>query len=139
MEVDWDLFIIVITGTDRLMHFLWEAFENEAHAYHAAFLDYLHDVDRFVGRVYERFLTLDGAGDGKNEFYMLSDHGFTKIETEVNLNRWLQIHGYLKFQNDQPKTIMDIGPGSSAFAMDPSRIYINKLEHHAKVYVCSLL
>ncbi len=29
-EVDWDLFIIVITGTDRLMHFLWEAFENES-------------------------------------------------------------------------------------------------------------
>ncbi len=124
-EIDWDLFIVVVTGTDRLMHFLWDAFEKEAHPYHQAFLDYFDKVDEFVGRVYDRFLGLDGSNDGRNQFYTLSDHGFTKIKTEVYLNRWLHENGYLKFNKDQPETIMDIGPGSTAFAMDPSRIYVN--------------
>jgi len=125
-EVDWDLFIVVITGTDRLMHFLWTAYEDRHHPYHHAFLDYFNKVDTFVGRIFDRFLTLERSEDGTNRLYMLSDHGFTKIETEVYLNRWLQEEGYLKFQTDLPETIMDIGPGSVAFAMDPSRIYINR-------------
>ena len=124
-EIDWDLFIVVITGTDRLMHFLWDAYEEEAHPYHQAFLDYFTKVDAFVGGVYDRFLGLDGSKEGKNQFFMVSDHGFTKIKTEVYLNRWLQDNGYLKFGKERPETIMDIGPGSTAFAMDPSRIYIN--------------
>ena len=124
-EMDWDLFIVVITGTDRLMHFLWDAFEQQGHPYHGAFLDYFKKVDSLVGRIYDRFLGLDGSKEGKNKFYMLSDHGFTKIKTEVYLNRWLQENGFLKFDKDQPETVMDIGPGSIAFAMDPSRIYVN--------------
>jgi len=124
-RLDWDLFIVVVTGTDRLMHFLWEAFEQETHPHHQAFLEYFRRVDAFVGRVYEKFLDLEGSEEGRNQFTMLSDHGFTQIKTEVYLNRWLQQNGYLKFSKDQPDTIMDIGEGSTAFAMDPSRIYIN--------------
>ncbi len=124
-EIDWDLFIVVVTGTDRLMHFLWEAYENPQHSYHQAFLDYYEKVDGFVGHVYDRFLSLDGADEGANRYYMLSDHGFTSIKTEVYLNRWLQENGYLTYNTATPKTIMDIGPGSSAFVMDPSRVYIN--------------
>jgi predicted AlkP superfamily phosphohydrolase/phosphomutase len=48
-----------------------------------------------------------------------------RIPTEVYLNRWLQENGYLKFGKERPETIMDIGPGSTAFAMDPSRVYVN--------------
>jgi len=94
-EIDWDLFIVVVTGTDRLMHFVWDAFEEEAHPYQQAFLDYFKKVDGFVGRVYDQFLDLDASKEGNNQFYMLSDHGFTKIKTEVYLNRWLQENGYL--------------------------------------------
>ena len=124
-EVDWDLFIIVITGTDRLMHFLWDAFEDENHPAHRDFLAYFDRVDQFVGRVYEKYLAVEGSRDGKNQFYMLSDHGFTKIKTEVYLNRWLQENGYLKFQKNQPESIVDIAAGTTAFAMDPSRVYLN--------------
>ncbi|MBU4129124.1 MAG: alkaline phosphatase family protein [Proteobacteria bacterium] len=124
-EIDWDLFIVVITGTDRLMHFLWNAYEDTGHSYHKNFLDYFKLVDSFVGNIYEKFLSLNGSKEDKNNFFMLSDHGFTKIKTEVYLNRWLQDNGYLKFQKDNPKTIMDIAPDSTAFALDPSRIHIN--------------
>lgn len=124
-EIDWDLFIIVVTGTDRLMHFLWEAYEKESHPYHSTFLDYYRAVDGLVGHIYDRFSALENPGGNSNTFYMLSDHGFTGVTTEVYLNRWLQEQGYLKYSKEEPETIMDIGQGSSAFAMDPSRIYIN--------------
>jgi predicted AlkP superfamily phosphohydrolase/phosphomutase len=129
-EIDWDLFIVVVTGTDRLMHFLWDAYEDEKHLYHQNFLDYFDKVDSLAGRLFDRFLDLNGSQDGKNQFCMLSDHGFTKIEAEVYLNHWLQENGYLKFQNGSPETIMDISPGSTAFALDPSRIYINLKEKY---------
>jgi predicted AlkP superfamily phosphohydrolase/phosphomutase len=124
-EIDWDLFIVVVTGTDRLMHYLWDAGEDPDHPYHGAFHDYFESVDRFVGRLYDRFSGMPGEGGGGRRFFMLSDHGFTGIETEVYLNTWLQLSGYLKFQTAAPKSVMDIGPGSTAFAMDPSRIYLN--------------
>jgi len=124
-EFAWDLFIVVITGTDRLMHFLWDAYVDDNHAYHESFLNYFQKVDQFAGRVYEKYFGLAGSKDDNNTFFMLSDHGFTKIETEVYLNQWLEERGYLKFQKENPETIMDIGPGSIAFALDPSRIHIN--------------
>jgi predicted AlkP superfamily phosphohydrolase/phosphomutase len=124
-DIDWDIFVVVVTGTDRLMHFLWNAYEQQQHPYHGAFFDYFAKVDAFVGQVYDRFLALNGSTRGKNGFYMLSDHGFTAVKTEVYLNRWLQENGYLKYQKAEPETIMDIGDGSLAFAMDPSRVYIN--------------
>ena len=124
-EIDWDLFIIVVTGTDRLMHFLWSAYEDKQHPYHQAFIDYYKAVDQLVGHIYDRFSTLEASKPGSHTFYMLSDHGFTGVQTEVYLNRWLQEQGYLKYSKDNPETIMDIGQGTVAFGMDPSRIYIN--------------
>ncbi|MCK4430056.1 MAG: alkaline phosphatase family protein [Candidatus Aminicenantes bacterium] len=38
-EEGWDYFEFVITGTDRLQHFLWNAYEDTGHIYHQNFLD----------------------------------------------------------------------------------------------------
>lgn len=115
----WDLFIGVITGTDRLQHFLMDAFFDKSHKYHQAFLDYYHLVDKEVIEEIKRRL------DGSMKLIILSDHGFTKIEKEVYLNRWLFEKGYMRFKNKQPESIEDIAEGSRAFVMDPGRIYIN--------------
>jgi predicted AlkP superfamily phosphohydrolase/phosphomutase len=48
-EIDLDLFIIEKTGNDRLMHFLWDAYENSEHNYHRDFINYFGKVDEFVG------------------------------------------------------------------------------------------
>ena len=63
---------------------------------------------------------------------MLSDHGFTKIRSEVYLNQWLQENGFLFFNQDTPRSLEDIAPGSRAFALDPSRIYINTKDRYPK-------
>jgi len=115
---DWDFFIGVITETDRLHHFLWPAAEDENHKYHSDFVDFYKKVDQYIGKVYDRL-------EEDTTFFALSDHGFCNITTEVYLNRWLEENGYLSFSKDAPDSLADITPDTKAFAVDPSRIYIN--------------
>jgi predicted AlkP superfamily phosphohydrolase/phosphomutase len=113
---EWDLFIGVITSTDRLQHFFFDAIEEENHKYHSAFKDYYRRVDNFLGQVGERLRD--------ETMIIMSDHGFTKIERQVYLNRWLIDNGYLKLK-ENARSIEDIAEGSRAFALDPGRVYIN--------------
>ncbi len=119
---DWSYFEAVITGTDRIHHFLWSAYENADHPQHAMFLDYYRRVDRFIGTLADAYEKLTGGLDG---LFLLSDHGFTGIVQEVYLNTWLEENGYLFFPEGAPAGLENIAPGSRAFALDPSRIYLN--------------
>ena len=119
---DWDYFEFVITGTDRLMHFLWDAYPDESHPHHQRFLDYYHNVDSVVGGIIADFRKITGGDEG---LFLLSDHGFTGIIQEVYLNVWLQQQGYLSYKTPNPAGISDITPESRAFVMDPNRIYLN--------------
>jgi predicted AlkP superfamily phosphohydrolase/phosphomutase len=126
---DWDYFEFVITGTDRLQHFLWNAYADEKHPFHVRFLDYYRRVDGIIGRIVRSFHSLTGGEAG---LYLLSDHGFCQIEQEVYLNAWLQENGYLRFTGESPAELADIAPGSLAFALDPNRIYINLADRFPK-------
>ncbi len=119
---EWDYFELVLTGTDRLHHFLWSAYENPAHPHHENFLDYYRQIDRLINKIYISFRKT--SGDEENIFF-LSDHGFTGIRQEIYLNAWLEKEKFLKFSNSAPRGLEDISPKSVAFALDPSRIYIN--------------
>ncbi|MFQ5646029.1 MAG: alkaline phosphatase family protein [bacterium] len=121
----WDLFIGVITETDRLHHFCLSAFEDESHPHHEDFLDFYRRIDRYIGQV------LDSIDDATT-FFMLSDHGFTLIKHEVYLNSWLKKEGYLNFETDNPSSLNELSPESRAFALDPSRIYINRKGKYPK-------
>lgn len=115
---DWQTFMLVFTGTDRLAHFLWQAYEDESHKYHSAFMQHLHEIDKVIGEIRDRM--------GENDsFLMLSDHGFELSELEVQINVFLLQEGFLKFTNDPPRSLADIDYGTRAFALDPARIYIN--------------
>ena len=121
----WDLFMVVITGTDRIHHYLWNAYERPESPFHEAFLDYYKKVDNFIGKIWDLFSAPPDSGEGKNLFIMLSDHGFTGIVSEVYINRWLEENGYLRFKTEHPKSLEEISSESKAFALDPSRIYLN--------------
>lgn len=122
---DWDYFEFVITGTDRLHHFLWSAYEDKNHTYHSDFINYYRRIDQAVDKVVQSFRkeTEDDQG-----LYILSDHGFTAIVQEVYLNAWLKKEGYLKFKTATPQNLSEIASGTYAFAMDPNRIYLNAKE-----------
>jgi len=118
----WDYFEFVITGTDRLHHFLWNAYHAEDHPHHHRFLDYYRKIDGILQHIVLSFRDLTGGDDG---LYLLSDHGFCGIEQEVYLNAWLEKEGYLKFAAAAPQGLEDIARESLAFALDPGRIYLN--------------
>lgn len=119
---DWDYFEFVFTGTDRLHHFLWNAYEDEKSLYHQDFLDYYRQIDRLINKIIDSFRKMTGGDEG---LYILSDHGFSKIEQEVYLNAWLEKEGYQRFSTSAPKGLEEISPQSIAFALDPNRIYLN--------------
>ncbi|OGD17960.1 MAG: hypothetical protein A2V76_00840 [Candidatus Aminicenantes bacterium RBG_16_63_14] len=121
-EEPWDYFEFVVTGTDRLHHFLWKAYEDPAHPSHQSFLDYYRHIDRLIGKIVAAYHKLTNTYDG---FYILSDHGFAGIVQEVYLNAWLAKNGYLKFAKAEPGSLEDISARTKAFALDPNRIYLN--------------
>lgn len=118
-EESYDLFVGVITETDRLHHYLWDAVVEADHPYHGLCWKVYAEIDRFLGRVCEEV--------GKETFFMImSDHGFCEIVREVYLNSWLREEGYLKFSSATPVSYHDLDSSTLAFAMDPSRIYIHE-------------
>ena len=119
---DWDYFELVITGTDRLHHFLWSAYQDKNHVYHKTFLDYYRKIDRFIDHIVTSFRDINGTEKG---LYFMSDHGFIGIKQEVFLNAWLEQEGFLEFESSSPNSLGEITPSTKAFAMDPNRIYIN--------------
>lgn len=118
-QEDWDLFACVFTGTDRLHHFLWRHYEDGDRVYAAEFIRYYQRLDEIIGE-------FSAELPGDINLFMLSDHGFCSIESEVYLNTFLSERGFLEYRNDRPRTIADIEPlHTRAFCMDPGRIYIN--------------
>lgn len=115
---EWDLFIATISETDRLHHFLWAASDNPTHPYHGFFIEIYRWIDRIIGELY-------GRVDRETAVFMVSDHGFTHIKSEIYINKWLETEGYLRFDKNPPESLKDIGEGTRAFNLDPARIYIN--------------
>jgi len=129
---DWDFMEVVVTGTDRLQHFVWNAIDDENHPHHGNVLDYYRKVDAFVGGLYDRFNKESGRDAEGEGFYMLSDHGFTQIIQEFRVNTWLKDNGFLSFAADDPSSVADIADGTRAFTLDPGRIFINTKGRYPK-------
>ncbi len=118
---EWDLFVSAITETDRLHHFFFDAARDEQNPVHKTFISFYKKMDEVIGRLYARFMEITG---GQGLFLTMSDHGFTVLEKEVYVNNWLKDEGLLKI-NVARDYYEGIESGTKAFAMDPSRFYIN--------------
>jgi predicted AlkP superfamily phosphohydrolase/phosphomutase len=117
----WDMFIGVVTETDRLHHYLWSALDDSSHPQYEFFRRFYSDLDRFIGQVSEQI------GD-ETPLFIISDHGFTAIREEVYLNTWLRQKGYLKFSSETPESFSQMSPESRIFVLDPARFYIHTKE-----------
>ncbi|MDR0467152.1 MAG: alkaline phosphatase family protein [Deltaproteobacteria bacterium] len=159
-DQNWQLFILVLTETDRLFHFLWHAVVDPAHPLHAACADFLREWDACIGLVADVAATLDAR------LMALADHGFAALTVECDLNAWLRDQGLL-VQTLPPEKSPEldglgvsasgsdavpsrkacangcgtprhssdglcIHPRSAAFALDPGRIYLHARRRFAK-------
>jgi len=116
---DWQIFMPTFTGTDRLMHFLWSAYEDKNHKYHNDFLNHFRRIDAAIGNIYSRL--------GDNDIVIiLSDHGFEKLEKDVYINYLLAREGFLAYRPKSETKLENIDSATKAFALDPARIYLNQ-------------
>ena len=117
--IDWQVFMPTFTGTDRLMHFLFNAYEDKDHKHHNDFLNHFRRIDTAIGDICSRLTESDVV-------IMLSDHGFEKLEKEIYINSLLASEGLLTFRPGTKPELANIDSTAKAFALDPARIYINQ-------------
>lgn len=117
---NWDLCFFIITETDRLHHFFFDAVDNPQSPFYTAFIDFYKRLDIIIGEIVHR-MEKEGI-----PFVILSDHGFGKIKKEIYISQYLKQWGYLKLLGENPVNLMGMTPGTRAFALDPSRIYIHR-------------
>jgi predicted AlkP superfamily phosphohydrolase/phosphomutase len=116
---DWSVFKLVFTGTDRLEHFLWDAYADEEHEMHDDFLDYFRRIDEAIGEISQRM------GDD-DSLVILSDHGMEAVRYNVNLNAYLLQEGILKLGDDPRRKYNNMLGHSKAFALEDGRIYMHR-------------
>jgi predicted AlkP superfamily phosphohydrolase/phosphomutase len=133
-EEDWDFFMSVMIGTDRLQHMLWNHFD-ETHRryikdskYKNALLDYYIYIDKKLGEILELL-------DEDTTIIVASDHGMVKQEGKININNWLiknqylvlkeniNIEGKTRFNTDYVDFEKTLAYGGGAYN---ARIYLNK-------------
>jgi predicted AlkP superfamily phosphohydrolase/phosphomutase len=122
---DWQTFMLVFTGTDRLMHFLWNAYEEEGHEYHGRFVEYFRRIDQVIGEIEAQLADED-------LLLVHSDHGFERLEKDVHVNYVLAESGCLRLDGDRGPGLEGISAGTTAFALDPGRIYLHRAGHYPR-------
>ncbi len=118
---DWDVFMFTVTGTDRLQHFLYDACADERHEFHDDFRAFFHEVDETAVDFMKR-----AADRPDMEVLALSDHGFGHIRSEVYLNPLLKQNGFFSSEASDAKGLPGISGRATAFALDPSRLYVHR-------------
>jgi predicted AlkP superfamily phosphohydrolase/phosphomutase len=91
---DWDFFMMVEMGTDRIHHAFWDNMDP-AHRFYApgnkfesAIHDYYREVDREIGE-------LLAFADQETAVLVVSDHGAKRMDGGICVNEWLLANGYL--------------------------------------------
>jgi len=124
-KYDPDLFMIVVTGSDRIGHFAWHHWEDKNHLSHHKFLEYFRRVDQTIKNFSERINSTDSL-------ILLSDHGMERAKMEVNINAYLIKGGFLSLDNDRRKKYNRIKEESTALTLDPARIYLHRKNRYPK-------
>ena len=114
----WDLFVLHILETDRLHHFLWRQMEEEESSAIDLFTTIYKMINDFLVEI-SKPISSDAS------FIILSDHGFSRLNKDVYLNRWLEDEGYLLLSDPNATNLGGMNKSSKAFSMAPGRIYLH--------------
>lgn len=94
-EEDWDFFMTVFMGTDRIQHFFWRNVdenhpEYEKNEFTVRVEKYYQKMDKIVS------MFLRSVDLNETLFMFLSDHGFCPVHSEVLVNCLLYKQGFAK-------------------------------------------
>lgn len=105
-EKEWDFFMMVEMGVDRIHHGFWKFFDSEHHKYEPnspyqnVIEDYYRYLDGEIGEVLERL-------DKDTVVLVVSDHGAKHMEGGICINEWLRREGYLTLK-EEPQEIVPL-------------------------------
>jgi predicted AlkP superfamily phosphohydrolase/phosphomutase len=119
-KFDWDFFISVFIGTDRIQHFLWDYVERAVQGsvegpVENEILRYYKLVDESIAEIIDRI-------DNKTCLIIMSDHGFKRCDKTINWNRWFIENGYLSLNEKKEKSLNAILPFFHGLGMNRKRI-----------------
>ncbi len=95
---DWDFFMFVEIGLDRVNHAFWKFYDTEHHLYEPgnpyedAIPDYYRHLDGVVGELLEVL-------DEDTLLMAVSDHGAKGMRGALCINQWMEEEGLLEFRS----------------------------------------
>ncbi|MEE8402896.1 MAG: alkaline phosphatase family protein, partial [Candidatus Hydrothermarchaeaceae archaeon] len=94
---EWDFFMVVFIGTDRMQHNMWRHMDESHPEYDP------DDAEKYGGHIFELYQEVDGIiGDliGRIDedacVFIVSDHGFGPLYKRVHINKWLGQQGLFR-------------------------------------------
>ncbi len=106
-EKDWDFFMFVEMGTDRIHHGLWKYHDPTHHKYevHPVLNESIHHYYRYIDSEIGQILDL--VDEQNTTVFIVSDHGAKKMDGGICVNEWLIKEGYLALKS-RPATLTSI-------------------------------
>lgn len=97
-EKDWDFFMFVEMGTDRIHHGLWKYHDPAHHKYetNVKLNDSIRDYYRYIDSEIGQILNLV---DEDTTVFIVSDHGAKRMDGGICVNEWLIREGYLTLKS----------------------------------------
>ncbi len=96
---DWDFFMLVEMGIDRIHHGFWKFFDSQhkkyrpGSPYQSAIKDYYKYLDTEIGEMLDLV-------DEDTVVLVVSDHGARHMEGGICINEWLRKEGYLTLKEE---------------------------------------
>ena len=119
VEEEWDFFMMVEMGPDRIHHGFW-AYHDAGHPkhdptspYRNAIREYYMYLDEEIGKLVELF-------PSNTKIVFVSDHGVQRMDGGIAVNDWLIEKGYLVLK-EKPSTPTRIGELIKAGKIDWSK------------------
>lgn len=95
----FDFLMLHIVATDRVQHALWNILDPQhqhyrsdlAERYYDEVVSFYRELDKQVGEINDMY-------SSSGIVFLISDHGFCKINKTIDLNVWLLKEGYIKLK-----------------------------------------
>jgi predicted AlkP superfamily phosphohydrolase/phosphomutase len=105
-KMEFDFLMLHIFSTDRVQHILWHILDPQHPSYRSDLADKYYDevvafyreVDKQVGEIIDSF-------NSSGTVFVISDHGFCKINKSIDLNTWLLREGYIELKRTFPTRV----------------------------------
>jgi hypothetical protein len=107
---------VIFDDLDRIQHMFFHNRQDVVR-------DWYKRIDKFVGDVQDKISTWNG----KHRFLIISDHGFSKFQNKVHLNRWLFEQGFLALNDGaQSGDLTNVDwENTRAYSVGLNSIYLN--------------